>query len=156
LQPIGSSRLEHYLDRRTPASNHGIVGLAYLPNGRMLFTTHLGHLYLIAPQSSGPAQVMPLGWMHPDGPAYAPSLFYTGGGWLAGVVQRGSDFDWVVRNIDSGLSRAYRLDLRGLRNVLLYGSVTRDNAGRAYLAGWASTEGGGGQRPLVLQVAPRE
>jgi hypothetical protein len=35
--------------------------------------------------------------------------------------------------------------------VLLYGSVSRDNAGRFYVGGWA--EGStGGQRPLVLQI----
>jgi hypothetical protein len=155
LQPIGSTTLEHYLGESSPDSNHGIVGLVYLPDGRMLFTTHLGQLYLMNPQGPGPAQVTPLGWMHPDGPAYAPSLFHSGGGWVAGVVQRGRDFDWVVKNIESRLSQSYRLDLPEMRNVLLYGSVTRDNAGRAYLVGWAGKDDGG-QRPLVLQVAPAE
>jgi len=37
--------------------------------------------------------------------------------------------------------------------VVLYGSVARDNAGRAYVAGWAAN-GSGAQRPLVLQIDP--
>jgi hypothetical protein len=157
MQPIGATRLEHYLNERSLDSNHGIVGLAYLPDGRMLFTTHIGHLYLIAPRDRGPALITPLGWMHPDGAAYAPSLFFLGGsGWLGGVVQRQKGFDWVVTSLGAGGSAAFQLDTGGLRNVLLYGSVTRDNAGRAYLAGWAEKGGGGGQRPLVLQLTPGE
>jgi len=51
----------------------------------------------------------------------------------------------------SGTSIAHELDLGDLRTVLRYGSMTRDDAGRAYSVGWAS-DGAGGQRPLVLQL----
>ncbi len=55
--------------------------------------------------------------------------------------------------MQSRMSAAFPLDTSGLKKVLLYGSMARDEAGRAYLVGWASN-GVGGQRPLVLQVDP--
>ena len=50
--------LEHYLGKGLAArSNHGIVGLAYLPDGRLLFTTHRGQLYVVEPKGAQPAKV---------------------------------------------------------------------------------------------------
>lgn len=153
LKELAATPLTHYLGNETPGSNHGIVGLAYLPDGRMVLSTHIGYLYLIDPGEPA-ARITGLGWLHPEGTAYAPSLFaYGGNQWIAGVVQRPRGFDWVVYDLRSRLSSAFPLDTKGLKNVLLYGSVTRDDAGRAYLVGWAS-KAGGGQRPLVVQVDP--
>jgi hypothetical protein len=50
------------------------------------------------------------------------------------------------------LSEKSGLDTKGLKNVLLYGSVTRDDAGRFYVGGWTSRDGG--EKPLVLQITP--
>ena len=153
LKELAATPLAHYLGKEGPGENHGITGLAYLPDGRMVFSTHVGHLYLIEPGEPA-ARITGLGWLHPEGAAYAPSLFaYGGDRWIAGVVQRPGRFDWVVYDLQSRLSTAFPLDTKGLKNVLLYGSVARDDAGRAYLAGWASNAGGA-QRPLVLQVDP--
>ncbi|HEX4927501.1 MAG TPA: hypothetical protein VFV74_05835 [Burkholderiales bacterium] len=153
LREVGATPLEHYLGADSPAENHGIVGLAYLPDGRMVFSTHVGYLYLVEP-SEGTARVSELGPLHPQGEAYAPSLFAFGGNrWIAGVAQRGESFEWVVYEMQSRMSAAFPLDTSGLKKVLLYGSMARDEAGRAYLVGWASN-GVGGQRPLVLQVDP--
>ena len=44
------------------------------------------------------------------------------------------------------------LDTKDLRNVLLSGSVSRDNAGRFCVVGWAKAATGD-QRPLVLQIS---
>jgi len=87
-------------------------------------------------------------------PTYAPSLFALGGrDWIAGVAQTGTGFRWVAAELATGASAAFPLDLLGLDKVLLYGSVGRDNAGRAYVGGWAA-DGIGGQRPLLLQIDP--
>lgn len=151
LQELAATPLEHYAGKRAIARNHGIVGLAYLADGRMVFTTHLGYLYLIEPQP-GRARVLPLGWFHPRPGTYAPSLFSVDGRrFLAGVTQRGQRFDWVVFDLQTRRSTAYPLDTKSLKEVLLYGSVGRDNAGRFYVGGWTSGTGGG-QRPLLLQV----
>ncbi len=155
LKEIAVTPLEYYLGSRSPGSNHGIIGLAYLSDGRMLFTTHVGYLYMIEPQDRAAAKVTAVGWFHPNGATYAPSLFSLGGGNIvAGVVSRHGGFDWVVFDLSSGLSRAFPLDTENLQKVLLYGSVTRDNAGRVYAVGWAEMENRHEQRPLVLQIDP--
>lgn len=153
LREVAETPLEHYLGRGTPGANHGIVGVAYLSDGNLLFTTHVGHLYRIEPRPGAPSRVTALGAWPPGAPAYGPSLFALGGrDWVAGVVQARSGFQWVAFEPATQVASTHPIDLRGLDKVLLYGSVTRDNAGRAYLGGWAA--GVGGQRPLVLQVDP--
>lgn len=155
LNELAATPLKFYLDRRSLESNHGIIALAYLPGGRMLFATHAGYLYLIEPRDGGPAKVTAVGWLHPSGSAYTPSLFSLGGNHLiGGVARRRRNFEWVVFDLQSGRSKAFPLDTKGLKQVLLYGSVSRDNAGRAYVVGWAERESRRGQRPLVLQIDP--
>ena len=153
LKEVANTPLAFYLGKEPAESNHGIVGLAYLPDGRMVFATHLGRLYLIEPGESGPAGVIDAGWLHPDGPVYAPSLFaLSGDSWVAGVAQRGQKFEWVVAELRTRSSAAFPVDTQGLKDVLLYGSISRDDAGRAYLGGWAADRSGT-PRPLVLQIA---
>jgi hypothetical protein len=153
LRELGATRLEDYLGKGSPESNHGITGLAYLADGRMAFTTHRGRLHVITPRSGGAAKVESVGWLHPDGEAYAPSLFsFTGGSLLGGVTQRGGRYEWVVFELETRISGAFPLDTKGLRQVLLYGSIARDDAGRFYAVGWAASQGG--HRPLVMQITP--
>jgi hypothetical protein len=155
LNELAATPLKFYLDRMSLESNHGIIALAYLPGGRMLFATHAGYLYLIEPRDGDPAKVTAVGWVHPNGSAYTPSLFSLGGNHLiGGVARRRRNFEWVVFDLQSGRSKAFPLDTKGLKQVLLYGSVSRDNAGRAYVVGWAERESRRGQRPLVLQIDP--
>ncbi len=154
LRELASTPLEFYLGTESPLANHGMVALAYLSDGRLLFTTHPGQIYEIRPQLDRPAVVAALGWFHPDGKAYAPSLFPLGGDSLvAGVTQRGGRYEWVVFELNTRISGAFPLDTQGLRSVLLFGSASRDDAGRAYVGGWASN-GNGGFRPLLLQIDP--
>jgi hypothetical protein len=153
LRELAATPLDAYLGRSSPANSHGIVGLAYLPDGRMLFTTHVGALYLIEPGGEGKASVSALGRFHPGDDAYAPSLFQlSGASIVGGVVQRRNGFEWVVHDFGLQVARAFPVDTGALEKVLLYGSISRDNAGRAYVGGWAASEGGG-QRPVLLQIA---
>jgi hypothetical protein len=152
LQELAATPLEYYVGQGSIEENHGIIGLAYLADGRMVFTTHRGHLYLIEPQADRAAKVSPLGWFNPRPETYAPSLFSLDGRrFLAGVTQRARRFEWVVFDLQTRRSTAHLLDTKNLKNVLLYGSVGRDNAGRFYVGGW-STNPAGGERPLLLQV----
>ena len=152
LQEVAATPLDYYLGSESPAANHGIVGVAYLADGRLVFTTHRGHVYAIDPTLSGSASVKAVGWFHPAGEAYAASLFtFNGKSVLAGVTQRAGRYEWVVFDLATGISFAFPLDTSGLRNVLLYGSVSRDNVGRFYVGGWARGPTGG-QRPLLLQI----
>jgi hypothetical protein len=154
LQEVGATPLDNYFGGLSPQMNHGIVGVAYLADGRLLFTTHRGQLYVIQPTADGPALVTAIGFFHPDGEAYAPSLFALGRDALvAGVTERGGRFEWVVMELSTRISGAFPLDTKGLHSVLLYGSVSRDDAGRAYVGGWASSDSGG-KRPIMLQIDP--
>jgi hypothetical protein len=156
LNEIGATVLQYYLDKASPEDNHGIVGLAYLPDHRMVFTTHRGQVYLITPAENGPSQVIAKGWLHPQGEAYAPGLYAFGGNsWIAGIIQRGTSFEWVVFNLEkSGASsQSFRIPTGSLKRVLLYGSIATDDLGKIYAVGWAGNEQDG-QRPLVLQILP--
>ena len=154
LREVGATPLHRYVGRGRLEENHGIVGVAYLPDGRLAFSTALGYVYLIEPGAAGAAKVREADWLHPAGSTYAPSLFSMNDGELvAGVAYRGPRFEWVVTDLRTRASRAFPLDTLGLEGVLLYGSISRDNAGRLYEVGWASN-GRGGKRPLVLQVDP--
>jgi hypothetical protein len=153
LRELKATPLDGYLGGESPMEHHGITGIVYLADGRMAFTTHRGQLYVIQPAAGAPASVTLVGWFHPDGEAYAPSLFsFRGGDLLAGVTQRAGRFQWVVFDLVTGIAGAFPLDTKGLKNVLLYGSVTRDDAGRFYVGGWTSRDGG--EKPLVLQITP--
>jgi hypothetical protein len=144
--------LEHYFGEPAAAEDHGIVGLAALADGRSLFTTHAGHLYAIEPRQGAPARVSAVGWFHPQGASYAPSLFALDGRTLvAGIARRGDRYEWIVFDLASRTSRAFPFDTHEVVGPLLYGSITRDDAGRCYVGGWQSTAEGG-HRPLLIQV----
>jgi hypothetical protein len=152
LKEVAATPIEQYTGPGVISENHGITGLTYLADGRLAFTTHRGGLYLIEPQANGPAKLTAVGWFHPQGPTYSPSLYCLDGRrYLAGVTQKGRRFDWVVYDLQTKKSTAQQLDTKGLKGVLLYGSTARDNAGRFYVGGW-TTVSGDVQRPLLLQV----
>jgi hypothetical protein len=154
LRELAATPLDDYLGTLSPEANHGIVGLVYLADGRLLFTTHRGQLYMIQPRTELPALVTSLGWFHPDGEAYAPSLFALGSdGLVGGVTERGGHYEWVVLELNTRIAGAFPFDTKDLQSVLLYGSVSRDRAGRAYVGGWASS-GAGGKRPIFLRIDP--
>jgi hypothetical protein len=144
--------LEHYFGEAAAAEDHGIVGLATLADGRSLFTTHAGHLYAIEPREGAAARIAALGWFHPQGASYAPSLFALDGRTLvAGIARRGERYEWIVFDLASRTSKAFAFDTHDVSGPLLYGSITRDNSGRCYVGGWQSTASGG-HRPLLIQV----
>ena len=74
-------------------------------------------------------------------------------GLIGGVAQSRHGYEWVVFEVKTRIAGAFPLDTGELRGVLLFGSVNRDDSGKAYVGGWAST-GDGGNRPIVLQIEP--
>jgi len=154
LRELAATPLEYYLNDGNINYNHGMIGLAYLADGRMVFTTHPGYLYLVEPQADRAAKVTALGWFHPAGETYSPSLFSLDGRrYLVGVTLRGGRFDWVTFDLQTRKSTAHLLDTKGLKDVALYTSMSRDNAGRFYVGGRAS-DAANRMRPLLLQVGP--
>jgi len=158
LNIVNETVLEHYVPTHgDPAGNHGIIGLAWLREGDMVFTTHSGYLYRIYPRRGKPAWVVELGTFRPNGGGYSPSLFSIDGSrWLAGV-SRGKPWQWVVHDLETGHSQATALALPKVWNLLLYGSVTRDDAGNFYLVGQGSLPGRkqiNDRPPLIVRVKP--
>jgi len=157
LREIAATPLDAYFGRGAAADNHGITGLTYIRDGRILFLTARGHLYALdaadpkAPRN--PVKVRSLGWLHPKGEAYAAALFSLGDSTkVAGISSQATGYEWTVADIRAGVSIPFPVDTKSLTSVLLYGSVTRDNAGRAYAVGWHGIARGKG--PLVLQITP--
>ncbi|MCX7381767.1 MAG: hypothetical protein NT133_10220 [Alphaproteobacteria bacterium] len=151
---LAATPLANYAGAMSPATAHGIIGLATLADGAIVIATSAGFLHRISP--GNPATVTPLGWFHPAGPSYASALFaWDGTTTLAGLAQaEPSTWDWVVRDLATGQSRARRLELPLGRIRLIYGSDVRDDAGRIYVAGRHSTERG--KVPVLLQIDPRQ
>jgi hypothetical protein len=135
LQKIGETPLEHYM-RPGDLLSHGIVGFQTLKNGDIVFATHMGFLYRVRPLEGAPAAVEPLGWFHPRGESYTPSMFsYGGERWLVGGTQA-NPFEWVVFDLQSNASSASPLPRSGgYQDLLLYGSETADDLGNFYLVG---------------------
>ena len=138
------------------------MGLVYLDDGSMVISTHVGYLYRITPQSAGPSRVDALGPFDPVAPGYAPSLFtFAGERYLVGVARkkkpRRGDMRrhvWLVYDLQSG--RSQRVDFAFDGKALIYGSITRDLAGRFYVAGRRRQAEGEQLEPLLIQIDTRD
>jgi hypothetical protein len=162
LNEIGATTLRNYLTGGRPSKSHGIIGLVYLADGSMVISVHGGYLYRITPIRSGPSVVEPLGPFNPLEPNYSPSLFtFAGERYVVGVGLRKPAnrndkrrHAWLVHDLESGQSRRVEFALDG--KALLYGSITRDLAGRFYVVGRERDPESGQLRPLILQLDTRE
>lgn len=162
LREIGATPLRDYLTDGRPWKSHGITGLVYLADGSMAISINEGTLYRIMPQRGGPSLIEPLGQFDPPDPNYAPSLFtFAGERFLVGVARKKKDnkddvrrYVWLVLDLESGRSR--RVDFPFDGEALLYGSITRDLAGRFYVAGRRRNPENGRLQPLILQLDTRQ
>ena len=153
LEIIGETPLEHYADTASPAAAQGITGFVALADGSQVIATSVGHLYRITPRPYGAASVLPLGWFHPDGPAFTPSLFtWDGVRYIVGVVRDAAmAWQWVVYDLTTRRGAAQPFPHGETEKpLLLYGSMTSDLQGRFYLGGRRRQ---GEQRfPVLLQL----
>jgi len=144
LKELRATPLKHYI-HWNPLNCHGIIAFQPLPDGRIAFTTHHGFLYFVEPPAAGdaPAAVREGGWLHPKGSSYTPSLFLDASGRrLMGLTTRRGRHQWVVHDLTTRKGRTLPLKIpprpgKGLKNgwKLLYGSITRDDAGNCYVVG---------------------
>ena len=152
LNEIASTHLDHYADGQTPDGSHGIIGFAFLADRSIVFSTGVGYLYHIVPNDGVPSAVLPLGWFHPKGTAYTPSLFvWDGVNSVAGVGMLDGLWDWLVFDLTAKTSAAAPFPHPFTNPVLFYGTQTRDNQGRFYLVG--RRHEGEGRLPAILQLA---
>jgi hypothetical protein len=155
LATVGSTPLDEYFDHGLDDS-HGIVAIHPDGSDGWYFTTGKGRLYHEEPQATGPSRVSDLGWFHPAGSRYTPSLFRDPvSGTLYGVAydssQSSKTFEWVTRRSDGSVSVVplpYGSASTFPSGAVLYGSMTRDTAGRFYVVGSMHL------KPVVLQVTP--
>ena len=149
LNKIQGTPLIHYATKGKPKTSNGITSLSYLADGSIVFGTHVGYLYRITPSDQGPAAVTELGWLHPDGEAYNPSLFpLDGKRYLAGITkQRGKGYQLFRYDIEQNASQPVDLDITEHGKLLLYGSNTRDEEGRSYVVGRRD-----GNRAVIFQL----
>ena len=151
LNPIASTRLDHYADGQSPADAHGIIGFTFLADQSIVFSTGVGYLYRIVPSETAELAVHPLGWFHPKGIAYTPSLFVGDGiNSIAGVGMLGGMWDWLVFDLTAKTSVAAPFPHPFTNPVLFYGTQTRDDQGRFYLVG--RRHEGEGRLPVILQL----
>ena len=161
---------DRYLGGSRPTEAHGIVGLQAMADGSIFFTTHVGFLYRVVPPAVTPArpisqvaaEVVAVGWFHPDGPSYPASLFTPDGTTaLYGVARRGGDptgapDQWLRCDPDGSRCAvsAFVVDGVDMGSVpsSLYGSSTRDARGGHYVVGrWRRADE---FKPVVLRVQP--
>lgn len=140
LRQVESYRLVNYKFKGSGAKHHGIVGYASLANGDLVFTTHEGQLYRLYAARQGKEKLAAYGSIHPQGRAYVPGLFSINGKEHIGAIARGAGItghDWINYDLEEKeVISVGRLPLRKSRNILLYGSITRDNQGAFYIGGW--------------------
>jgi hypothetical protein len=158
LKQVAENPLRNYMAGRDPTASHGIVGLQYLADGSMVFVTHRGFFYRITPQEEDlPARLSTLGWFHPNGEAYCPSLFtFDGADQVLGVAHV-NGYQWVTYDLANRTARATALPMPNLdgqpvADLALYGSVARDNQGNFYIAG--TGQQGGRVLPFLVQLRP--
>jgi glycopeptide antibiotics resistance protein len=161
LRELARTPLEHYL-HGGPEESHGIVGVQPMADRSIVFVTHAGFLYQIPVAAYEiPAVIHEIGWFHPEGPAYAPSLFtFSGTTYLVGVSQhlhgRSANYEWLLYNLKTRTSTASPFEVeksgRSFSDLLLYGSTTRDNLGNFYLVGRYSDFTKQRLLPVVVRV----
>jgi hypothetical protein len=159
LKEVGTTPIRNYTVTADDDS-HGIVAFQPLADRSIAFATDQGYLYrVVPPKDSGKAKVEGLGWFHPRGRAYIASMFtYDGKRHLMGAYRRRDDsWEWVVFDLQARASKVTPLTIPKLggkmpHNLLLYGSVTRDDDGCFYLVG--THTGAGRGEPILLRAEP--
>jgi hypothetical protein len=155
LKEVSSHPLAEYFERGLDDS-HGIV--AVHPDGARgwYFVTGKGRLYQVEIAADGPSRILDRGWFHPAGPRYVASMFRDqADGRLFGVASSSSygdrRFEWITRAPDDVRTLApfrYGDADQFPDGAVLYGSMTRDLAGRFYVVGSMK------YKPVMLQVTP--
>jgi hypothetical protein len=155
LKEVASHPLPEYFERGLDDS-HGIVAVHSDGVGGWFFVTGKGRLYQLDIPTATPSRVVDRGWFHPAGSRYVASMFRDPvDGRLFAVASSSSHgdrrFEWIVRWADGKATVApfpYGEAAEFPHAAVLYGSMTRDLAGRFYVAGSMK------YKPVLLQVTP--
>jgi len=152
LRLVSSSPMVSY-QAKNMKRHHGIVGYTSLNNGDLVFTTSEGGLYKVTIVNKD-NKLTYLGNMHPDGQAYIPSLFTLAGqDFIVGVARIEKKWQWLIYDLKS--QEAVNLPLRNFnkKQLLLYGSLTKDDKGNFYIGGRAISSEDKKLYPLMLKFS---
>ncbi len=158
-----------------PTNTHGIIAVQEMSDRSWYFTTHVGFLFHVVPPPGGdggsidesPATVSPVSWFHPNGRTYVASLFTSDGtNTLLGLAHdnlaEGANglYQWLTCDLAAIKCRVAPFNIAGIdasiiSRSLLYGSATRDAAGRHYIVGIGRISSAS-DAPIVLRVEPRK
>lgn len=133
------------------ADSHGIVAVATLRDGTVAFLTDGGRLYSI---DNGTVTDRSL--LHPKGKAYLACLASDGTRIFAlGRPAGQTGFDWIERDFTTHATTVKPIAVpvpTGSRSVLVYGSMTRDDAGAWYVGGAFMAPGEKGFTPALWRI----
>lgn len=156
LAQVAQTPLEHYLTQ-SPAQSHGIIAVQPLADRSIVFTTNGGMLYRITPSvTKAAAKVESLGFIHPQGARYVPTLFTDDGiSALYAVSLHGDGFNWIRFDLSTKKSTQKPLDVkypdgRRLFKHLIYGSMARDATGAFFVVGTDQNL----DRPVIWRLRP--
>jgi hypothetical protein len=157
LNELSESPLDDYFPTLNTDS-HGITGYVKLLDGTIVFVTHQGALWMLKKRIGNAARELErLGWMHPQGRGACESLFSPiGSRYVAGFVNRGKGYQWVVHDVQIRQSVCLTLNaesqaLLEIPGLGIYGCDTLDNHLRAYVTGWRKVTRGNG--PSIIQLS---
>jgi hypothetical protein len=154
LKEIGAQALNEYFED-SPGDSHGIVAVSPDGGHGWFFATGKGRLYHEQANATRRFFLEDLGWIHPQGPHYAASMFRddrTGTLYAVATTSHNGNtaFEWIARSAN-GATTVTRFPYGDApvfpMPSLLYGSITRDSTGCFYVVGSMS------YKPLVLQVS---
>ena len=156
LDEVKATELSDY-DVSPNAESHGIVSWTAMKDGSICFLTDGGRLYRVAV-----GIVRDLGRIHPDGAAYVSCLMSPEGErWLCGIGHKSlkgePSYEWIVHDLLNKKTSLKPLTIpvspSDAKGVLIYGSMTRDDAGRWCVGGaYRSGPRSGDFTPAVWRV----
>ncbi|MFO0935294.1 MAG: hypothetical protein U0798_02125 [Gemmataceae bacterium] len=138
LDVVNTTELTDY-DVSPNADSHGITAVTPLKDGSMCFLTDGGRLYRVSDGT-----VTDLGRIHPAGLAYVSCLISPDGErWLNAIGHRPTKgepvYEWIVHDLKEKKTTVTPITIPvsvpDAKSVLVYGSMTRDDAGRWYVGG---------------------
>ncbi|MFI5381057.1 MAG: hypothetical protein ACHRHE_17305 [Tepidisphaerales bacterium] len=155
LREVGQTPLAHYLLGK-PTATHGITGLTTMVDGSLYFLTHPGYLFRVTPRADGLAEVRELGPFNGKGQSHSASLFTPDGRRYLAGVSKAKDarvYEWLRYDLTTNTCAARPFEVPvpnfpPMKDVLLYGSMTRDGGGDYYVVGTHMAT----RLPIVLRV----
>jgi hypothetical protein len=153
LNEVAKYSMPEYRDKKM-RMHHGIVGYTPMANGDIFFTTSKGNLYQLKLDASSDDKLVSLGYFHPQGEAYIPSLFSVDGqNFVFGVASTKGDKQrtWLIRETQSNVNVSYPFPDTPIKS-LLYGTLTVDNNGSFYIVG-TDVSNSKKHRPVVFRLS---